>query len=97
MSGELVEDLRRVSNIRRQCGAQTYGFLQETEYANGLQEVVQVIMKVQVCFSCIYIRMKLLSVSLLERWLFQRGIDIQVTETDEIIECNRRSYEYDNK
>ena len=54
-------------------------------------------MKVQVCFSCIYIRMELLSVSLLERGLFQRGIDIQVTEADEIIECNCRCYEYDNK
>ena len=46
MSGELVKDLRRVSDTREQCGAQTYGFLQETEYANGLQEVVQVIMEV---------------------------------------------------
>lgn len=41
--------------------------------------------------------MELLRIGLNERWFLQSCVDIQVSEPNPVVECNRRGYKYDNK
>lgn len=75
----------------------THWFLQEPEYPNRLQELVQIIMERGHLLRCIDVRMKSFGISFQQRWFLQIGVLIQIPEAYPIVQSHKGEDEYDGE
>lgn len=89
-----MKDLHVIFSVHIiRCILNAHWFFQESEDANCLQEFVKVVMEGWRLFGSVHVRVELLRVGLQQRWLFQMGILVQITEPDPVVQRDSASTE----